>query len=644
MSEQPQQEVPATGTADGGRGRGRGRGDGAGAASRNQVRGPTSALSSFLRERGIRAPTGYHRRNPQQQQQQAEQADAPAAAPDGEAATADANEPSTVQVRVSTLADADAPAAVAGSSSSSSSATAATAVASAVQNVPAETDPLTVGTGSKRKTPARQAKGKGKANGNGKGKDEDDDDDDADFGGDNPYAPRSRHTKRSRRDAAAGPLNPAHPSALVQFCSRCQRRYVAASGGEGGGGGGRGAVSGLCGACVAIQQQPARAMSKIKRKKREMEVLAMSGELQGILLSLRDMCIKRVAELIDDVDQFGDIPYATKRQISKIISKSRHLNNRTVGLFLGADQDTVELFDCARIDEDGLGTIPLLCPNVRTLNLSLCGRITDSVLAEIGRSCSSLERLTLKGPFLPTNAGFSSLFRGVGEPLVEVVLENAAKLSTPAVQVLHDCCPNLAQLSLAACTRVDSDALAVVARMARLTRLSLAGIAKGVPVESLLALVDTVGPRLTALCLDGFELLDDTVVARISQVCRSLRPRTPAWSPLSLYRNVLLTNDVILCIVNLFGPSLEHLNLNGLDEITEPAMAALARGCPALVTLDVSWIRCLNDDILTQIMTTATHLTCIKVYGCHDLTPVTLNRVWRNTNDKIVQIQGNEFD
>nr|KAJ3413283.1 hypothetical protein HK105_002111 [Polyrhizophydium stewartii] len=409
-------------------------------------------------------------------------------------------------------------------------------------------------------------------------------------------------------------------------------------------------------------------MSKISKKKREMQVLAVSGEMQGIILSLRDMCIKLIADRIEDVEQFGDIPYASKRKISKIISRQRQLNNRTVQLFLGADEEMVELFDCTLLDEDGLISVAMLCPNVRVLTLGLCGRATDAVLEHIGSHCPAIEALTLRGPFLPTNHGFSAMFSGLGPSLRELVLEHAAKLSEPALRVLREAAPALRVLSLTACTAVGDDAMEHIAALAELESLELNGLGSGVSVASLLDLVDKLGPQLTTLSLNGYELLDDTVVDRIATVCQTLTvlslSECPKVTPegltssltrlttrhpdgmhtLLLNRNVQLTDAVLATAVNQFSPTLARLGINGLDELSEAAMQAVAASCTALVEVDLSWIRSLADGALETLLTRAHSLERVRVFGCHELSQAVLNRTWRNADGRVIEIQGNEFD
>ncbi|KAH6562934.1 hypothetical protein BASA62_008828 [Batrachochytrium salamandrivorans] len=579
----------------------------------NRVRGPTSALSSFLRERGITAPRQVARAEevPTPIQETTSAADATEAVDTSHDAgvTADAHRmtedqvaslPSTVGSTLfpsSTAADDQESQALASGSNPEATGSSSTQV----QNT----------TESDRKRTASLLKKM-------KRKGDEDNSDDGDYaGGDSRgsmYGSRSGHSKKQRKKGISNNGDNQPPPSDVLFCSRCQRRYLLS------------------------------AATNIPVK------------------------ISLVAGLIDNIEQLGEISYSSKRKLSVIISKQRQLTTQTVQLFLGADEDSVELFDCTRLDEDGLLSIAYLCPNVRTLNLSLCGRITNKVLIEIGASCKHIFSLTLKGAFLPTDAGFSSMFSGLGSSLTNLSLEHAAKLTNTSLHVLSKSAPNLRILNLTSCSKVGDDAIETISKMQCLEHLELNGLRDDVESSAILQLISAIGHQLTTLSLNGYNLLGDTVVEAITETCKGLSSLSLSECPLitsagvisalklfsttspeglvSLYfnRNVLLSDDVIFVIVNRMGETLERLGLNGLDELSEDALCSIASGCIHLVDLDVSWIRCMNDDIFLKFIENAADLQRIKVYGCHDLTSATLNRVWLNRHGQAIEIQGNEFD
>jgi DNA repair protein RAD7 len=111
----------------------------------------------------------------------------------------------------------------------------------------------------------------------------------------------------------------------LNFCRRCCRRFLHDNHVE-------------CVACLGIKKTGS---SSKKGKK----VVNQDGE-RVLFLSLRDLCLKTVAEYIDYVEEFGDISENSKQLISKIISRQRQINNNSIKLFLGPAEKTLMLYDC----------------------------------------------------------------------------------------------------------------------------------------------------------------------------------------------------------------------------------------------------------------------------------------------------------
>lgn len=112
---------------------------------------------------------------------------------------------------------------------------------------------------------------------------------------------------------------------------------------------------------------------------------------------------------------------------------------------------------------------------------------------------------------------------------------------------------------------------------------------------------------------------------------------------ISLCRNVLLKDDVVVALINTHGATLQRLNLNGLDELTEYSLGAIAKGCPNMRELDVSWIRNVDDAILEALLANSRALTKVKVYGCNKLSEFIVNRRWLNEEQKEIRFIGNEY-
>ncbi|KND04484.1 uncharacterized protein SPPG_00212 [Spizellomyces punctatus DAOM BR117] len=465
-------------------------------------------------------------------------------------------------------------------------------------------------------------------------------------------ASRSNHSKRRGKPPQKGN---AGGNGSISFCDRCQRRYLVEDDAQA-----------LCPACLSIQTNRSGAEVLRKGRKKRGKVIPEGSDEGGPVKSLRNLCIKLIADYIDQVEEFGDISEATKLQIAKIIGRYRQLNSTNVRLFIGPGEDRLNLSECTYLDEKALSEVAYMSPNVHQLYLGNCGRITDNVLKIIGENCTSLASLSLSGPFLPSSSGFITLFQGLGEKLKELSLQHAAKLDKAAVEVLVQRCPNLTLLRFDQCLKLGDEGIRLIADLKHLDFLELSRLGEKVSEESLIHVIRTVGAQLRVLSLNGHSHLTDKVLNEaIVPTCERLQEismeesegltsagmvdffgklKAPSGlSVVSLSRNVHMNDDVIVAIVNHFGTSLQQLNLNGLDELTDYSLGAVATGCPNLTELDVSWIRNVNDSILEKLLANSRSLSKVKVYGCNKLSEFIINRRWINKYEQDIRFVGNEY-
>ncbi|KAJ3088228.1 hypothetical protein HK102_009238 [Quaeritorhiza haematococci] len=401
-------------------------------------------------------------------------------------------------------------------------------------------------------------------------------------------------------------------------------------------------------------------------KKRKMQnMLVPDAMVMKQTPSLKDLCIKVVADCIEDVEEFGDIPDEMRTQISKIISRHRQLNNQTVKLFLGPTELVVELFDC-----------------------------THHVLRLIADRCTYLTSITLGGTFLVNDAAYVTLFKSMHSQLTELKLEDAPKCKKAAIETLVRCSPNLKKLVLKRCANIADEAVQCLKGLKHLEVLELKEIGGGcVKDETLIDVLKAAGPGLKVLSLTSYPEMTDTVLTEgIAPNCTKLKElsiaycesltdkgvielftkmKSPGLTKLNLKRIVTLTDDALVSAINLHGDTLQKLNVNGLDELTAYALRAISSftstklsqrpglsveqdvvagsdppstsACP-IKKIDISWIRCVDDDLFAELVTKCVNLETIKVYGCHKLTEFSLERRWFNGDGSLIRIVGNEFD
>lgn len=147
-------------------------------------------------------------------------------------------------------------------------------------------------------------------------------------------------------------------------CEICQKRFTVTPYSKTGPDGGL-----LCAKCSKElakdekKAKPKKTAPKTSRRQNQSKLL--DGIAQQGASSLVEMCTKvgqtcrllvevieanedvqKVADNINDVEEFGDLPPQLLHRLSQILSKRRVLTPRTLQLFLRSDFDAINIYDC----------------------------------------------------------------------------------------------------------------------------------------------------------------------------------------------------------------------------------------------------------------------------------------------------------
>ncbi|KAF9084411.1 hypothetical protein BGX23_010563 [Mortierella sp. AD031] len=680
---------------------------GAGTTYVNNVRGPTSALTSFLNERGIRranpapAPTATPTPPPEAEEDEEDssssqsQADSSSSAPAPAAAaslssssrptrtarltrgrtlpapaksTAQSNDADGVEDdSVSDESDDDSDsddnskkknlipiavsastartvrvtrsrvsaAAAAASPSSSSNAAASSSNASSTSKAMAKAAAAATATASKKRP---------------RKKDASDDSDDEDFHDITGHISRSGFSHKGRMPQGSN---------KIVFCSRCRARFTIKAGTTAAVDEDDGGL--LCPTCAGTGSPgPSNnALPKAKPVKRPRRK-AQKAEIECYIPTLQDLCIQKIANCIEDVEAFGDISDISLDKICKIISRNRSLTADTLQLFLDSRHTDLVLYDCTDITAVGLQNIAQFCPNLRSLKLKLCGRITNEVMDYYIDHLTELTSMSLIGPILIIEPTYIRLFETVGERFEKFELKGSSRLSLKSIKALCDNCPNITHLRLGDCNLMDDEWLESIAGLTKLKSLRIRNPEPDkLTTPAVLKLIQAVGSGLEELELKGCHGLTDEVLVdgirpscvRVERLnlsgCEELTTEGVEtlfkdWNVnhgltyLNLENCVMLKNEALMAVTAHSGGTLEVLNMSGMDEITKDALQTLTR-CENLTELDVSWCRAMDDDIMEQLVEAAPRLAKVTVWGDHRLTECCASR-------KGMKIVGREGD
>jgi DNA repair protein RAD7 len=272
------------------------------------------------------------------------------------------------------------------------------------------------------------------------------------------------------------------------------------------------------------KEQKAAQPKPIGRKRRKVESDRLDGNAIGGAKSLVQLCIQRIAQHHDDVEELGDLPQNLLDRLSMIFSKKRVMKSKTLPLFLRPDLDSVIVHDAAYLEEDDYKRIFAEVPNMRKLILANACQLKNGSIDYMLERCHNLEHIQLYAANLVTEDMWHRLFREAGSKLRVVKLKWLdAAFEDAVVEDMVQHCPNLERLKFKLCRRLGPDSLASIASMRRLTHLSLQmNQAHMIPNADLLALITTRGPQLRTLSLEKFIDADDEVLQAIHDTCHSL--------------------------------------------------------------------------------------------------------------------------
>jgi DNA repair protein RAD7 len=127
-------------------------------------------------------------------------------------------------------------------------------------------------------------------------------------------------------------------------CEICSKRFTVTPYSKTGPNGGL-----LCAKCgkelgdKEKKSQPKKRGPRTARRQNQSDLL--DGIAQEGALSLVEMCTKKVADNINDIDEFGDLPWQLLRRLSQILSKRRAMTPRTLNLFLRPDLGFIDIYD-----------------------------------------------------------------------------------------------------------------------------------------------------------------------------------------------------------------------------------------------------------------------------------------------------------
>lgn len=605
----------------------------------NNVRGPTSALTEFLRESGINLTT-IARRVATQNQPESQSQDPSVAGPSNSGGNVE-------DVPEEEQSEENAPRASNGRRGRGRN----TGYASDELDEPAEESPVKKRKGTKgRATPAAKAKAKKKAK------------DDGEYEGssEDEYRAMSKNLW-----SVGGNGSPKPPPGSFETCARCEKQFtvtkytMAANPPPGY----------LCHQCAkASGTDPFKKPAVPRKRVNATEKRDVVSYQERRFPSLAAMCIELITRYIDDVEALGDIGAVNMDEIAKALSKNRGLTPQNAHLFYNVLNKKLRFYDATNLTPDALKTLASLNPNLTHLHLDYCGRLTSPVLLAFSTSIPQLTSLTLLGPFLVRAEAWIEFLKAM--PGLQVFkITQSPRFDLQCMRTLADTCKNIGELSLREIGLMNNEFANSLCSMPPLRVLDLAFPGIGIDEDGWMKIIEKHGSTLETLDASKHEgFTDDVLQESVREYTRvlfelklegclsltdegvaqffdnwaypisapkdedrdmdvdsdamevslsSLEPFTPnpPLRILSLARNQELSSAALAAAIVHSAQSLTWLNVNGLRSASSEALAQLERA-KELRYLDAGWCRELDDFVMKDVVTACTKLNEIKVWGC----------------------------
>lgn len=220
---------------------------------------------------------------------------------------------------------------------------------------------------------------------------------------------------------------------------------------------------------------------------------------------------------------------------------------------------------CCQLTDEGVGDAVRACPNLRALSLYWNPSLTKTSIDHLcaAPAIAKMTKINLSGVRHLTDDAIEQLV-ACCPSLTHLDLTRLEQLRDPSLQAVAAHCPNLVSLKLYAC--------------ANFTNAGVIAIASGCP-------------RLEFLDITGSHSVYDEGVVAVAQQCTRLQALMLTWC-------IKLTDKSLEALGRADHSRLNLLSVHGNCQMTPAGLAALGKGCPHLLALDINGCKCISDRTL----------------------------------------------
>jgi tRNA U38,U39,U40 pseudouridine synthase TruA len=301
--------------------------------------------------------------------------------------------------------------------------------------------------------------------------------------------------------------------------------------------------------------------------------------------------------------------------------KSVTLDGQTIDLSV----ESLDYSDNDSITDIHLAVLLAYCPQLQSLNLSGCSKITDAGVTALSQ-CAQLQSLNLTNCDKITDAGVTALSHFT--QLQSLNLSFCSKITDAGVAALSQC-TQLQSLNLTYCNEITDAGVTALSRSTQLQSLNLYSCEK-ITDASVTALSQCT--QLQSLNLTYCKITDAGVTA-LSQCTQLQSLNLSSCSKITDACVTALSQCTQLQSVNLFNCSeitdagvtalsqctqLQSLNLYDCKEITDAGVTALSQ-CTQLQSVNLSGCNKITDAGVAAL-SQCTQLQSLDLYSCKKIT------------------------
>ncbi|KAL1983914.1 hypothetical protein VTN96DRAFT_9767 [Rasamsonia emersonii] len=439
----------------------------------------------------------------------------------------------------------------------------------------------------------------------------------------------------------------------LENCEICSKRFTVTAYSKTGPNGGL-----LCAKCskeIADEEKKAKPKKTgPKSGRRQNQSNLLDGLVQRGAQSLVEMCTKKVADNINDVEEFGDLPPQLLHRLSQILSKRRVITPRTLQLFLRPDLDSIDIYDCAKLETEDYEKIFAFMPSLVHVNLRFASQMKDKVIEYMMDRNPKVKHLQLDAANLVSDTCWRQLFIKLGAQFESLKLSNLdSSLDDETIDVMSRQCTNLRRLKLKECWKPGDKSLDAISRLPKLEHLSLEFL-RETQCENVVGMIEKLGPNLQTLSLQSFHNADDRLLETIHRQCQNLSKLRLAdnavctdkgyanlftdWSnPPLRFVDLSSTRDVdnanpdgpaepvglasqgFVALMKHSGSKIETLNISSCRHISRAAFEEVFnkdQTYPQLKELDISFHTTIDDYLVTSIFKCCPAIKKLVAFAC----------------------------